>query len=335
MTPVTAARTGVDALVGNIHPSKRQATTVVVAPRVQKNQTLFIGTPEAESGGGLPTATSAAAAIAIACARGVGGRLGTPLGSAFPAPGSKDWATGRSVAGAASMASARVKKLSNGGNMCGSSLTPGSRIFPPFGLPTGGGGSSESSSPVVLEMVKDAADDEKDTLDGLDRSDGDEGLRSSAEECGKGERGWHGLTLYRFVDIGPLKFMVVALGVEGRSSIARRDVLLRRQHWWSHMGIYQFAVYILVRATTRNTLRYRAYPVDPPRQCRPRARYINHYRGHLRTQASALHLLPHRFIGVTAYDVWHALLLTPLYLSNLLPAGPLHVSGLRECPPGR
>lgn len=61
-------------------------------------------------------------------------------------------------------------------------VPPGSDFFPPF-LPLGGGG-----SPVVFELVKDVADDER-----VSR----EQLCVGAQTRAEGEHGWHGLKLYR------------------------------------------------------------------------------------------------------------------------------------------
>lgn len=92
------------------------------------------------------------------------------------------------------MASVRMRCQLSAGRLDGSSsVTPGSRVFPPFVLRAGGG---MTASPVVCEMVKDAADDENDELDAVERASGS---CSGAEEYGEGCRGWHGLTLYRCV----------------------------------------------------------------------------------------------------------------------------------------
>lgn len=127
-----------------------------------------------------PPPSSPALKAALKCARGVGGRLGTPLGSPFSAPG-EDWAAGRAASAAAGAAARVSVKLSR---RAFEPSAPGSRFFPPFG-PTGAASDGALCAPVVLEMVRDAADDEEDT----DSADNDVTGRV---------RGWHGLTLYRY-----------------------------------------------------------------------------------------------------------------------------------------
>lgn len=63
-------------------------------------------------------------------------------------------------------------------------LPPGSEVFPPY-LPVGGNG-----FPVVFEMVKDAADDERAHRERL--------LRTEESTGGNVQHGWQSLTLYRW-----------------------------------------------------------------------------------------------------------------------------------------
>lgn len=126
--------------------------------------------------------TSPALTAALACARGIGGRLGTPLGSPYPAPGG-DWAAGCS-ASAAACAAARIARRSKGGIK---SSAPGSRFFPPFAV-----AGAPAISPVVFEMVQDAADDEEDAAAAAAAAGaGDSGAATRGE-------GWQGLMLYRW-----------------------------------------------------------------------------------------------------------------------------------------
>lgn len=134
-----------------------------------------------------PLAASAALEAALACARGVGGRLGTPLGNPLPAQGN-NWTTGRS---ASAMASSEVQRsIFAAANRLPS--TPGSRFFPPF-LLEGTPGAGECS-PATFEMVKDAADDEDEEYAFC----GNIGKAIAGEGGGVGESGWRGLTLYRY-----------------------------------------------------------------------------------------------------------------------------------------
>lgn len=128
-----------------------------------------------------PSTTSRALTAALACARGIGGRLGTPLGSPYPAPG-EDWATGCSVS-ASACAAARTAKRSESDIK---SSTPGSRFFPPFAA-----AGTPAISPVVFEMVQDAADDEEDAAATAAVAAVDSGTATRGE-------GWQGLTLYRW-----------------------------------------------------------------------------------------------------------------------------------------
>lgn len=104
---------------------------------------------------------------ALICARGVGGRLGSPLGDAHAAAG-RSWAEGRS---ASALASAAAKSLEFAKEKLIGSKTPGSRFFPPH--------ADGVHSPAVHEMVRDAADDEE-------------------EAVVETWTAWGGLTLYRY-----------------------------------------------------------------------------------------------------------------------------------------
>lgn len=63
-------------------------------------------------------------------------------------------------------------------------IPPGSEVFPPY-LPVGGNG-----FPVVFEMVKDAADDERAYRERLLRTEEWTGCNE--------QHSWHSLTLYRW-----------------------------------------------------------------------------------------------------------------------------------------
>eukprot|EP00752_Nemacystus_decipiens_P005087 g4616.t1 len=138
-----------------------------------------------------PPPPSSAVAAALTCAHGIGGRLGTPLGSPYPAPG-EDWVTGRSASASARAAAARTAKRF-GGDVKFETSAPGSRFFPPFFSASSAGTPGQSVSPVVFEMVQDAAEDEDDVVA--------EAAAAAlvvagnvVAECGAG---WHGLMLYR------------------------------------------------------------------------------------------------------------------------------------------
>ena len=137
-----------------------------------------------------PTRTSTTATAAMACARGVGGRLGTPLGSPHPAFDKRIGSFHPSPPASGPNAAKKAKLANTEG---GGSSALGSRYFPPFvsvTAPECGGG-----SPVVYEMVNDAADDEEDAI----RRGSSSGTASStsAEQGGVRELGWNGFTLYR------------------------------------------------------------------------------------------------------------------------------------------
>lgn len=127
---------------------------------------------------------------ALASARGEGGRLGTPLGSPYPAPG-LTWAAGLS-ASVSSKAAARTAAHLSGGRS--DSFAPGSNFFPSFVCAGAAAESAGGGSPVVLEMVRDAAADEEDAALAV------AGATEDATEAAAGRvAGWHGLTLYRCV----------------------------------------------------------------------------------------------------------------------------------------
>ena len=160
-----------------------------------------------------PAPPSPAFAAALACAHGIGGRLGTPLGSPYPAPG-EDWVAGRSASASARAATAgATKRRPRRGGL--RSSAPGSRFFPPV-VSAGGasGGSSPAASvavtaPVVFEMVQDAAEDEEDAA-----AEAAEAAAVAVAEDDLAERrgaGWHGLMLYRYsVGRPPQKMFLVA-----------------------------------------------------------------------------------------------------------------------------
>lgn len=137
-----------------------------------------------DAGRRSPQTSSPALTAALACARGVGGRLGTPLGSPYPAPG-EDWVAGCSASVAACIAAREARLFGRQGLK---PSAPGSRFFPPFALAGAHPSSGSTSSPVVLEMVRDSADDEEDAV-------------AAAAEVAEGTVatgvGWHGLMLYR------------------------------------------------------------------------------------------------------------------------------------------
>lgn len=140
-------------------------------------------------GASSPTRTSATAMAALACARGVGGRLGSPLGSAHPALEKR---LGSSHPAPASVSSAAKKaRLAD---TVGYSSAPGSRFFPPSMSVSAVGCGRES--PVVYEMVQDAADDEEDAIR---RSSGTWSTNGDEREGGRREMGWNGFTLYRYL----------------------------------------------------------------------------------------------------------------------------------------
>lgn len=166
-----------------ISPSPSNAAKHKVQEKFVSNQGSFYFSGEKAGQNATSTAdTPAGLKAALVCARGVGGRLGTPLGSPYPAPGN-DWATGLS----ASLSAATAATTSRLPQTVFRSSTPGSRFFPPFEV--AGSDDSGGGSPVVFEVVKDAADCEEDALCG--------GSFLADKEIGRGLKGWHGLTLYR------------------------------------------------------------------------------------------------------------------------------------------
>lgn len=129
--------------------------------------------------------TPPALAAAMTSARGVGGRLGSPLGSPHPAPG-MTWAAGRSASVKANAAARSTATLSARGTF---SSAPGSKFFPPFVYAGASADPAAGGSPVVLEMVRDAADDEEDTF---------AGATTDAKGASAGRiAGWQGLTRFR------------------------------------------------------------------------------------------------------------------------------------------
>lgn len=152
-------------------------------PQQITNLNLISPLPSGSYGAGGSSSPDALAA-ALTCAHGIGGRLGTPLGSPYPAPG-ENWVAGRSASASASasaIAAARMATRSGGGLK---PSAPGSRFFPPFGSAV------SVSSSAVLEMVRDAADDEEDVAAAPDAT-----APGGNGAAGRGT-GWHGLTLYR------------------------------------------------------------------------------------------------------------------------------------------
>ena len=136
-----------------------------------------------------PIRTSAAATAALACARGVGGRLGSPLGSSCSALEKR---LGSSHPAPPSVSNATKKaKLSD---TAGDSSAPGSRFFPPSVSVSAA--NCGRGSPVVFEMVQDAADDEEDAIR---RSSGtSSSTDGDGQEGERRELGWDGFTLYRY-----------------------------------------------------------------------------------------------------------------------------------------
>lgn len=131
-----------------------------------------------------PIRTSATVTATLAYTRGVGGRLGTPLGSPHPAL-EKRLGSSHPVPAMVSNAAKKAKLA----DTVGYSSAPGSHFFPPsMSVSTAdcGGG-----SPVVFEMVQDAEDDEEDAIR---RTSGMNG----GQEGGPRELGWNGFTLYRY-----------------------------------------------------------------------------------------------------------------------------------------
>lgn len=153
------------------------------SPSVNDNDCLIRGSP--------PPPTSPALAAALTCAHGIGGRLGTPLGSPYPAPG-EGWVAARLASASARAAAARTAPRSTGGMK---PSAPGSRLFPPF--VSAGASGEAASSPVVFEMVRDAADDEEDVATAAAAAAA-AGVDNGAAGMGAG---WHGLMLYRWVGL--------------------------------------------------------------------------------------------------------------------------------------
>ncbi|CAM9719035.1 unnamed protein product, partial [Scytosiphon promiscuus] len=135
----------------------------------------------------LQVSTPSALAAALAAARGVGHRFGTPLGNPHPTPG-LTWATW-SASVKPNAAIRRAADVSEGRPF---PSAPGSRFFPPS-VHTGAVDCSPAGgSPVVLEMVRDAADDEDETASVC------AGPANDPTEAGAGRNAsWHGLTRYR------------------------------------------------------------------------------------------------------------------------------------------
>lgn len=139
---------------------------------------------EHSKSGSPPLPASPALVAALAGARGIGGRLGTPLGSPYPAPG-KDWAAGNFASVSAGAAARRAARSGVGIKPS----APGSRFFPPF--TSASSSTSSVPSPVVFEMVQDAADDEEDVAAAAAAV-----TATNNGAVGRGA-GWHGLMLYR------------------------------------------------------------------------------------------------------------------------------------------
>lgn len=191
-------------------PNQREVALRVTNQAYNNNRTQPPTCKRRLPGASSPTRTFATATAALACVRGVGGRLGSPLGSAHPAL-EKRLGSSHPAPASVSSAAKKVRLADTAGN----SSAPGSRFFPPsMSVSAVGCG---RGSPVVYEMVQDAADDEEDAVrrsSGTWPRDGDE------QEGGRREMGWNGFTLYRY---GSTDWTFVKLGdvilpcpIEGR-----------------------------------------------------------------------------------------------------------------------
>lgn len=172
---------------GALHSKKQMNQVHAINIRAQSS-TCKRRLPSAWS----PKRTSCTATAAMACARGVGGRLGTPLGSPHPALEKRIGSSHPLPPGSMPHAAKKAKIAGTAGG--GGSSAPGSRFFLPFmsvSAANCGGG-----SPVVHEMVNDAADDEEDAF----RRGPSSGTvpSTSGEQDGVRELGWNGFTLYRY-----------------------------------------------------------------------------------------------------------------------------------------